>query len=160
MRVTNALLCHELRSDVADQLPDDCRASIDRGQAAAASPCENFLYVFKGAERAARLAARASCMRSHITGTDSRTGGPARGRPDAKRPRETVADGRGHPALAPPAHSGPPRSCSLPGPCLPQLGAVTNASVCARPGRGHPPGVPVLNRARSPSRALRVTRDA
>jgi hypothetical protein len=31
VRVTNALSCHELRSDGADQLPDDCRASIDGG---------------------------------------------------------------------------------------------------------------------------------
>ena len=31
VRVTNALSCHELRSDGADQLTDDCRASIDGG---------------------------------------------------------------------------------------------------------------------------------
>ena len=44
---------------VADHMAEECRTSVAGGQCPLRNPCENFLYGFKAARRAARAAATA-----------------------------------------------------------------------------------------------------
>jgi hypothetical protein len=81
-----------------------------------------------------RLAARARCAHSCTQVLMIDGGGPA-GLAGREAPAGTHRDGRGHSALAPPAHSGRPGGCSPRVHARLQLGAVTNTE-CGAPGPG------------------------